>query len=281
MRIDKQFFKSLDALKKGAPIYCDGTNKIMVDWLKDSVNPSGTGETHLDYLSAFMPYIRAKCRDNIYMASETLWKASEENQERMMKVLQKEWLDDCSGAILIKDGGLVCYFVHKIEEEEDVQIREKDFDMWDKERCKGIAVLMYFDRKNRLTGVSLSSSRLCYELDNERRVMHDAPHPSHFKFANDVLTLLAFMQYAETEKVYIENGQKRKYEKETYSNASGYRVRLVDSRWIREIIRTEGFKVKGHFRLQPHKVNGEWTRKLIYIEEFEKHGYHRRAQKDL
>ena len=65
-------------------------------------------------------------------------------------------------------------------------------------------------------------------------------------------------------------------------NKSGLRIKYIDSRWLREIIRTEGFKVRGHFRLQPMKdEDGEWTRKLIYINEFEKHGYHRRALREL
>jgi len=34
----------------------------------------------------------------------------------------------------------------------------------------------------------------------------------------------------------------------------------------------DGFKVQGHFRSQPYKnEKGEWTRKIIYIEEYKKH----------
>jgi hypothetical protein len=31
--------------------------------------------------------------------------------------------------------------------------------------------------------------------------------------------------------------------------------------------------VSGHFRLQPKKSNGEWTKELIWIDEFGKTGY--------
>ena len=55
----------------------------------------------------------------------------------------------------------------------------------------------------------------------------------------------------------------------------------IDCSWFREIVRREGFMVRGHFRLQPYKKNGEWTKKLIYIEPFQKHGYTRRAKIDL
>lgn len=51
-----------------------------------------------------------------------------------------------------------------------------------------------------------------------------------------------------------------------------------DCTWFRTICRNEGFNVRGHFRLQPKKINGEWTKELIYINEFQKNGYHRQAK---
>ena len=62
------------------------------------------------------------------------------------------------------------------------------------------------------------------------------------------------------------------------NNFMGIDVRVLDSRWFTTICRDEGFLVSGHFRLQPCKdENGEWTRKLIYINPYAKHGYHRLA----
>ena len=93
---------------------------------------------------------------------------------------------------------------------------------------------------------------------------------------------LLFIKYASVELDIIEAGSKKKSsiaDKGKVINELGVDVTLLDSRWFREIIRNEGFKVSGHFRLQPCKdENGEWKRKLIYIKDFEKHGYHRRAQ---
>jgi hypothetical protein len=54
----------------------------------------------------------------------------------------------------------------------------------------------------------------------------------------------------------------------------------LNSTWFTEIIRNEGFDVRGHMRWQPYKrEDGEWDKKLIWIDQFRKHGYHRRAQK--
>lgn len=61
-------------------------------------------------------------------------------------------------------------------------------------------------------------------------------------------------------------------------NETGIDVKVLDSRWFTTICRDEGFLVSGHFRLQPCKdEQGEWTRKLIYINPYAKHGYHRLA----
>ena len=65
---------------------------------------------------------------------------------------------------------------------------------------------------------------------------------------------------------------------EKVNNFMGIDVQVLDSRWFTTICRDEGFLVSGHFRLQPCKdEQGEWTRKLIYIKPFAKHGYHRLA----
>lgn len=62
-------------------------------------------------------------------------------------------------------------------------------------------------------------------------------------------------------------------------NESSFDITLMDSTWFTTIVRNEGFKVRGHFRLQPKKNNEEWTKELIYIDEYQKSGYHRQAKK--
>jgi len=99
-----------------------------------------------------------------------------------------------------------------------------------------------------------------------------------------LLNACTFLKYADVEVINVYGNQRKQLpdKSDVIENKSGVRVQYIDSRWIREIIRLEGFKVRGHFRLQPVKdEDGEWTRKLIYINEFEKHGYHRRALKML
>jgi hypothetical protein len=65
-----------------------------------------------------------------------------------------------------------------------------------------------------------------------------------------------------------------------YVNETNSEIVIVDSTWNKMIFRTTGFAVSGHLRLQRHG-KGRNDVKLIYIEEFEKHGYVRKAKSDL
>ncbi len=101
---------------------------------------------------------------------------------------------------------------------------------------------------------------------------------------------LLFKKYANVETYLIEAGQKQfmkvdfspiecKTPEHKAKNEAGINVTVLDSIWYTTICRDEGFMVSGHFRLQPCKDNtGHWTRKIIYIAAYEKHGYHRQAR---
>ena len=87
-----------------------------------------------------------------------------------------------------------------------------------------------------------------------------------------------FKKFADVETVVVESKVKKVIDREKVLNETGIPVIFLDSRWFRNIIRNDGFGVRGHFRLQPKKINGEWTRELIWINDFEKHGYHSKAR---
>lgn len=92
---------------------------------------------------------------------------------------------------------------------------------------------------------------------------------------------LLMEKYAKVEIKDIAGKSKVKGDKKSDKiiNQTDYNVQVRDCTWFTAICRNEGFKVKGHFRLQPKKnENGEWVKVLIYINEFEKHGYHRIAK---
>lgn len=92
-----------------------------------------------------------------------------------------------------------------------------------------------------------------------------------------------FLEFAEVETVTLggkPNVSKRyKADDEKYLNLIDIPVEIIDSRWFRKISSDKEFGVSGHFRLQPYGP-GNAKRKLVYIADFVKHGYHRRATRE-
>lgn len=93
------------------------------------------------------------------------------------------------------------------------------------------------------------------------------------------IQLLIFTELSELEvKVLKPNEKSGKTRREgKVINDSRENVTVVDSTWNKIIVRTEGFAVRGHFRLQ-QCGEGFTDRKLIFISEFQKEGYIRRPK---
>lgn len=86
-----------------------------------------------------------------------------------------------------------------------------------------------------------------------------------------------FKKYGNTEIKIIEPHAKLKGN--TFiKNESEFKVNYLDSTWFTTTISNNPFAVKGHFRLQPKKINGNWTKEVIFIQEFEKKGYVRKSK---
>jgi len=93
--------------------------------------------------------------------------------------------------------------------------------------------------------------------------------------------LLIFTELSELEIVMLKpNGRFGTRKSGKFVNESKHNITIIDSTWNKLIIRTEGFSVSGHLRLQRYG-EGRKEVKLIFIEEFEKHGYIRRARKEI
>jgi hypothetical protein len=81
-----------------------------------------------------------------------------------------------------------------------------------------------------------------------------------------------FINYASVETKYIArlskiNGIVK------YINNTPLDITILNCKWFTTIVRDKEFAVRGHFRLQPKKKNGEWTKELIWISDFMKKGY--------
>ena len=95
-----------------------------------------------------------------------------------------------------------------------------------------------------------------------------------------VLDYLCLRQWAEVQLGKVSSTVKKEIKKNKKTQVitePGLDYYLFDSKWYTEICNDECFQVSGHFRLQPY---GDGTRKLIWINEYTKNGYHRKATID-
>lgn len=93
-----------------------------------------------------------------------------------------------------------------------------------------------------------------------------------------LLSVLYFKKYASVETIESKAKSKTAQFGCKYLNETDLDIEYLDSKWFTTIVNSKGFKVRGFFRLQPKKKNGEWTKELIWIDEFEKKGYNRQAK---
>jgi len=110
---------------------------------------------------------------------------------------------------------------------------------------------------------------------------------SHFgssdvKEIEDILyKMLCFVYLSDTEEVILKPGQKMGTRKSgKIINEVRHPLIVVTSKWNVTSVRTEGFAVSGHFRLQ-RVGEGRQSTRVIWIDPFEKKGYIRTAKKDL
>ena len=93
--------------------------------------------------------------------------------------------------------------------------------------------------------------------------------------------ILLFKKYADIETKIIDVVDPAKTPKNICKSLAlqntpvDFQITQLSTDWYTEIIRTEEFAVRGHWRLQPY-ANG--VTKLIFINPFMKYGYHRKAK---
>ena len=106
-------------------------------------------------------------------------------------------------------------------------------------------------------------------------------HPvSIYTHAFAILTYLCLRKWAEVEIKEITTMIKKEVKRQKKTvvvSEPGLSYFTFDSKWYTELCNNNDFNVSGHFRLQPY---GDGSRRLIYINEFVKHGYHRKASID-
>jgi hypothetical protein len=99
------------------------------------------------------------------------------------------------------------------------------------------------------------------------------------EYIHSFLVAIYFIHNCEIEQKVLTPKNKLKINSTKYLNESSSDITILDCRWFTELIRNIPFNVKGHYRWQAHGLNFS-KRKLKWISDFEKKGYHRNATKE-
>lgn len=102
-------------------------------------------------------------------------------------------------------------------------------------------------------------------------------HPNIQKIEDFIYRVMCFFYLSENTEEIVAPGQRHGTRKSgKIINSLPVPITVVTSKWNITSIRTEGFNVSGHFRMQPYKTGT----KMIWIDPFQKHGYVRHAKKE-
>jgi hypothetical protein len=205
--------------------------------------------------------------------THSFYDAYDKNRKKTFEALQSEPLTgEYSGTFILQptDGVVktIFYFFH-----------HESFDYFN---CAYMSFTKYKD-------ITALDAVITYRIDgsNEwldfKTVLGD-PYKKHGIEHGDVIAefvlMKSFLRYCDIETKVI--APKEKYRKMgvKYFNETKQNIEILDSTWFTNIVRTEGFHVRGHLRLQPYGP-GMAYKKWIYIDDFEKHGYVRKAKKEI
>lgn len=92
-----------------------------------------------------------------------------------------------------------------------------------------------------------------------------------------LITFILFKKYVALETKEIKANKRGYHAGTKYVNETKSNITILDSTWFTTIVRSEGFAVRGHFRMQPYGP-GATKRRLQWIPTFEKEGYTRIAK---
>jgi hypothetical protein len=142
--------------------------------------------------------------------------------------------------------------------------------------------LMGFDKSRDAVYNSYSfTSKSFYIEKGDECKLEDSPSACLLNYNKSVFAvqLLTYLVFGDISEKYVPSKKRAKLGSTRILNNSKLNITFCDTLW-KQRINTDGFKVRGHFRLQP-VGEGRRERKLIWIEEFDKKGYNRKATVEM
>jgi hypothetical protein len=172
--------------------------------------------------------------------------------------------------ILINESFIIDGFIiHIIQKISNIQFSTKT-SVFDKD---GYVISTYFKKDYKDVGDlwETKSKPYFFKIGDER-------YNIAVYFTKLILNIIYFRKHAKVEIIESKAKSKKVVFNCKYLNETNSDIEYLDSKWFTTLINSKGFKVRGFFRMQPKKKNGEWVKELIWIEEFEKKGYVRNAK---
>lgn len=111
-------------------------------------------------------------------------------------------------------------------------------------------------------------------------ISNELKHFTLNKMIAEMFLQVWFIKYCEVEVKFIGAGKKVKDVNCKYVNDTKTNVTILDSAWFKTVVKSDGFTVRGHFRLQACG-KGMKERKLVWLSDFEKHGYTRNFKRPV
>jgi len=220
---------------------------------------------------AFTALVKADCdpkffREKIRYISDPFWEAYVRARASLANVFDLEEMEETGTFITQKPGMTHTYFYY-VKTTGQGENWEMDW------------ALMLFTKRPSAETAGLD---LCMTSNKESRKnfiwkeWEDAGMNEGY-WMGWLIGLLCFIKYCPLETKFVAAGKKEHHVGTKYVNETAYKVEILDSTWFTTIVRSEGFGVSGHFRMQPWGP-GMTQRRLQWIEPFEKHGYMRKAR---
>jgi hypothetical protein len=217
------------------------------------------------------------CRDfsqQINVIATPFWEAAEKAKIKLIELYKDIMVNDTAD-FSVKGTFCLLDFVYMISEEtrqgsEDIEL---SFFLFKKD---GTPLMSYVDSSSRKIYQNLWISNVFKE--NYQYQDRQQSYLFAYQYIITAIYLNMFKNYAEVEIKNLPPNSKTKDINCKYLNETDFTISFLDSKWFTSLVNSNAFKVRGHFRLQPCGP-GMKNRKLIWINDFEKTGYHREATK--
>jgi hypothetical protein len=202
-------------------------------------------------------------KNNLYYTASTIMDHVSNSFEKLMPL--RDGIPDACRGLLFNMGGRPHTFLYLLTNHEDRIMITGQVYAVDVNSQYGDLIAGYFPK---------NSEKLEFHLyEYVRSNSYVAQEAVKIILANEL-----FINYAEVEKKQV-MPSRQIWDGPTclYNNKTKYPITVVDSTWFTNLVVSGAFKVRGHFRLQPCG-QGLKDRKLIWINDFEKEGYTRKAK---